>query len=70
MLSLSNRAVCVALRGEWFDYCSSKNEVIRPAVAPRVEEAYEHAGFGVKGTNIAPLPCIASNASISEVVEL
>jgi hypothetical protein len=59
----------VALRCEWLDYCSSKNEVIRPAVAPRVEETDEPAGFGIEGSDIAPLPRIASKASISEVIE-
>ena len=42
--------------------------MIIPALMPRVEERHERAGFRVKRTDIAPLPCIASKASIGKVV--
>jgi hypothetical protein len=42
--------------------------VIVPTLAPRVEEGRERAGFGVNRTDIAPLPCIASKASIGKVL--
>jgi len=42
--------------------------VIVPTLAPRVEERRERAGFTVNRTDIAPLPCIASKASIGKVV--
>jgi hypothetical protein len=38
-------------------------------MATRVEETHELAGLGIDGTDIAPLPGIASQTSISEVVE-
>ena len=42
--------------------------MIVPTLAPRVEEKRERAGFRVNRTDIAPLPCIASMASIGKVV--
>jgi hypothetical protein len=42
--------------------------VIVPTLAPRVEERRERAGFRVNRTDIAPLPCIASKASIGKVI--
>jgi hypothetical protein len=44
--------------------------VIVPTLTPRVEERRERAGFRVNRTDIAPLPCIASKASIGKVVRL
>jgi uncharacterized protein YqfA (UPF0365 family) len=44
--------------------------MIRPVVAPRVEETHELAGLEIDGTDIASLPRITSKASISKVVEL
>ncbi len=42
--------------------------MIIPALAPRVEQTHELAGLSIERTNIAPFPCIASKASIGEVV--
>lgn len=55
---------CFSLSREWLDYCSLKDEVIIPTVAPRVEEAHERASLGIERTDIATLPRIASKAGI------
>ena len=42
--------------------------MIIPTLAPRVEETHEFAGLSIDRTDIAPLPCITSKASIGKVV--
>ena len=42
--------------------------MILPPLASRVERGSERAGFRIKRTDIAPLPGIASKASIGKVV--
>jgi hypothetical protein len=76
-LALNNALVEIELKylrrsfpfsSAWLDYGSSKDEVIIPMLAPRVEETHKHAGLRVERTDIATLPCIASKASIGKVV--
>lgn len=52
---------------QWLDHGSLKHKVILPTLASRVEERLERAGFRIKRTDIAPLPGIASKASIGKV---
>ena len=58
---------CLPLRCEWLDYGATKQEVVIPAVAPRVEEAHELSTQGIDRADVAPFPRIASNAGIREV---
>jgi hypothetical protein len=44
--------------------------VIIPTLASRVEETHEFAGLTIDRTDIAPLPCITSKASIGKVVRI
>ena len=42
--------------------------MLLPMVAPRVEETHERPGLTIERAHVAPLPCIASKASVGEVV--
>jgi len=44
--------------------------MILPTVAPRVEKTDERASLRIDRADIAPLPGIASKASVREVVNL
>ena len=55
------------LIGERLDYGTLECEVILPMLPPWLEETHELAGLIVDRTHIAPLPYVASKASIGEV---
>jgi hypothetical protein len=56
-----------SLLRERLDYGASKQEVVIPAVAPRVEETHERSTQMIDRADVAPLPRVASNAGIGEV---
>lgn len=58
---------CLRLRCQRLDYGASKQEVVIPALAPRVEETHERPTPGIDRANVAPFPRIASNTGIREV---
>jgi len=58
---------CLSLKCERLDYGASKQEMVIPALAPRVEEIHERPTPGIDRANVAPLPRIAPNAGIREV---
>jgi len=69
-VELKDSDCCLSFGREGLDDRSPKDKMILPTVAPRVEEADEHASLGIERADIAPLPGIASKASVREVVNL
>ena len=59
---------CLSFRREGLDDRSLKDKMIQPTVAPRVEETHKSPSLRIESANVAPLPCIASKASVCEVV--
>ena len=58
---------CLSFSREWLNHGSSKHEVIRPPLAPRVKETHECAALGIQRTNIAPFPSVAPKTSVGKV---
>jgi hypothetical protein len=60
---------CLSFRREGLDDRSLKDKMIQPTMAPRVEETHKRTSLRIERANVAPLPCIASKASVCEVVD-
>jgi hypothetical protein len=43
--------------------------MVLPTVAPRVKETHERSGLTIERAHVAPLPCIASKAGESEIID-
>jgi len=55
---------CLPFSREWLNYGSSKQKVLLPALASRVEETHQRSALIVEGTNIGPLPRVAAKTCI------
>lgn len=59
---------CLTLRGKGFDHSASDRKMHVPTFPPRIKQANKLACASVQGTDVAPLPHVASQASIREIV--
>ena len=66
-VELEQSGRCPPFDCTWFDYRRSKHEMIIPALMSRVKKRYKGPCLRVKRTDIAPLPCVASQARIRKV---
>lgn len=59
---------CLSFRRQGFDHGATDGEMLVPVITPRVEETNQLTGASFQGTDIAPLPHVATQASIGQIV--